>query len=265
MQSPNAEPEPYLTATLTSADSILDLSGKNPFTFLITLTLHDASAPILAYTEVYDTFFLPRSALIDVGIIFTDHKTKEEVRTCHIDSAKSPGYARKLTDKTRLLLYPGIPVKFEVPIGILSEKSTEETGMFDPWMATLAAAFSSGNVYSATLPLYRTLDWWRYAKPFEIEKDDKDNNTVPDTLKTAVEPVVDGEGDLEARYGVPVLACDQQLPIYIEGDGVVFSCVGEAMQWPADLLEKQKMNKQRRDGEEKKKAEEKRRARENAR
>jgi hypothetical protein len=46
---------------------------------------------------------------------------------------------------------------------------------------------------------------------------------------------------------------------------VVFSCVGEAMQWPADLLEKQKMNKQRRDGEEKKKAEEKRRARENAR
>jgi hypothetical protein len=262
MQSPNAEPEPYLTATLTSADSILSLSGKNPFTFLITLTLHDASVPILAYTEVYDTFFLPRSALTDFGIIFTDHKTKEEVRTCHIDSAKSPGYARKLTDKTRLLLYPEKPKVFEIPIDVLSEKDTEMG--FDPWMATLSSAFSSGNVYSATLPLYRTLDWWRYAKSSELEEDDKDNNNATDTIKTVVEPVADEEGDVEARYGVPVLAHDQQLPIYIEGDGVMLSCIGKAMEWPAELLERQKSNKQRRDGEERKKAEEKRRARENA-
>jgi hypothetical protein len=145
---------------------------------------------------------------------------------------------------------------------VLSNKDAE-TG-FNPWMATLSSAFSSGNVYSATLPLYRTLDWWRYAKPSEIEQDNRDNDNTTDTFQTAVEPTVDEEGDVEARFGVPVLAHDQQLPIYIEGDGVVFSCIGKAMEWPAELLEKQKMNKQRRDGEEKKKAEGKRRARENA-
>jgi hypothetical protein len=260
MQSPKTEPKPYLTATLTSPHTILDFSGKQPFTFLITLTLH-ASAPILAYTEVYDTFFLPRSALTDVGIIFTDHKTKEEVRICHIDSAAPPGYARALTEERKLVLRPEEAVVFEVPIDILSGKDTDTEMGFDPWMASLSSVFEDGGVYEAELPLYRTLDWWRYAKPSELEDN---NHTNTAALVSVGRDEVDGEGDVEARYGVPVLAYDQQLPIYIEGDGVVFSCVGKAMQWPAELLEKQKMNKQRRDGKEKKKAEEKRRARENA-
>jgi hypothetical protein len=58
------------------------------------------------------------------------------------------------------------------------------------------------------------------------------------------------------------LAHEKQLPIYIEGEGVVFSCIGEAMGWPAELLEKQRKNKERRDGEEKRKTEELRRGRE---
>jgi hypothetical protein len=267
MQSPNTEPEPYLTATLTSTDSILDLSGKKPFTFLITLTLHNASAPILAYTSPSSTFFLPRSALTDVGLIFTDHKINEEVKICHIDSAKSPGYARRLTDKTRLLLLPGKPEVFKIPIDVLSNKDTE-TG-FDPWMATLSSAFSSGNFYSATLPLYRTLDWWRYAKSSEFQRYHESSasslsNASDDASTGTVESVVDETSDVEARYGVPVLAYDQHLPIYIEGDGVVFSCTGKAMEWPTSLLEKQKTNKQKRDGQERKKTEELRGARENA-
>jgi hypothetical protein len=257
MQPPNPEPNPYLTATLTSPHTTLDFSSKQPFTLLITITLH-ASAPVVAYTELYDTFFLPRSALTDVGIIFTSHKTQKQIRTCHIDSAAPPGYARKLTDKTRLLLFPERSEVFEIPIDILSQKDTE-TG-FDPWMASLSSAFVDGETYEAALPFYRTLDWWRFAKPSEIEKDDKDNDETTDTS----ELVDDGEGDVEARYGVPVLPYDQQLPIYIEGDGVVFSCVGKAMQWPSSLLEKQKMNKERRDGAERKKAQELKRGRENA-
>jgi hypothetical protein len=165
MQS-TTPPTPYITAVLTSEHSILDLSGKQPLTLSITLTLH-ASAPILCYTEPCDTFFLPRNALTDVGIIFTDCKTKEEIRICHIDSVRRPGYARNLTEKTRLLLRPETPVVFDVGSNIHSDKDTE-TG-FDPWMADLGSVFESEGIYEATLPLYRTLDWWRYAKPSKHE------------------------------------------------------------------------------------------------
>jgi hypothetical protein len=254
MQS-TTTPKPYLTATLTSKHSILDLSGRQPFQLTITLTLH-ASAPILCYTEPCDTFFLPRNALTDVGIIFTDCKTKEEIRICHIDSARRPGYARMLTDKTKLLLRPEMAVVLDVGFDVLSDKSREE-GDFDPWMADIGSVFESGGIYEATLPLYRTLDWWRYAKPSELEATE---SSSMDTLdKTAARPADD---DVEARYGVPVLAHEEQLHIYIEGEGVVFSCVGEAMGWPADIKEKQRKNKERRDGEEKKKTEELRRDRE---
>jgi hypothetical protein len=256
MQS-TTTPKPYLTATLTSNDSILDLSGKQPLTLSITLTLH-ASAPILCYTEPCDTFFLSRNALTDFGIIFTDCKTKEEVRICHIDSTRRPGYARMLTEKTRLLLRPETPVVFDVGSNIHSDKDTE-TG-FDPWMADLGSVFESEGIYEATLPLYRTLDWWRYAKPSEHEA--TASSSMDTSNKTTARSADDDDDDVEAKYGVPVLAHEEQLHIYIEGEGVVFSCIGEAMEWPADITEKQRKNKERRDGEEKRKTEELRRGRE---
>jgi hypothetical protein len=254
MQS-TTTPKPYLTAILTSPHSTLDLCGKRSLTLSITLTLH-ASTPILCYTEPTDTFFLPRNALTDVGIIFTDCKTKEEIRICHIDSARRPGYARRLTDETKLLLLPETPVVFDVGFDVLSDKDRKE-GDFDAWMADVGSVFESGGVYEASLPLYRTLDWWRYAKTSELEDTESSNMDTPNN--TAASSTDD---DVEARYGVPVLAHEKQLPIYIEGEGVVFSCIGEAMGWPAELLEKQRKNKERRDGEEKRKTEELRRGRE---
>jgi hypothetical protein len=251
MQS-TTTPKPYLTATLTSKYSILDLCGKQPLILSITLTLH-ASTPILCYTEPTDTFFLPRNALTDMGIIFTDLHSKKEIKICHIDSTRHPGYARRLTDETKLLLLPETPMVFDVGFDVHSDKDREE-GDFDAWMADLGSVFESGGIYEASLPLYRTLDWWRYTEPSELQGSE--------STDTASRAVVDDTADVEAKYGVPVLPHGEQLPIYIEGEGVVFSCIGEAMGWPAELLEKQRKNKERRDGEEKRKTEELRRGRE---
>lgn len=262
---PSPDTNPYITATLASANSTLDLSGKQPFTLSITLTLH-ASAPILSYTDLHSTFFLPRNALTSLGIMFRNHHTKEEVKTVHIDSCRTPGFARRLTEISRLYLDPEKPVVFEVPFTINSEKESEE-GDFDSWFEAVTSGFEDGGVYEATLPLYRTLDWWRYAtlSDFHSISTTSTNPSILTRIKCSVNTLVGWwtrDTETEKKYGVPVLPREQQLPIYVEGEGVVFSCVGEKMVWPDELLEKQKINKERRDGEEKRKAEEKRLSRE---
>ncbi|KAH0287047.1 hypothetical protein M436DRAFT_80120 [Aureobasidium namibiae CBS 147.97] len=258
--------DPYITAVLTSSHSILDLSGKQPFTLLITLTLH-ASAPILCYTSPHSTFFLPRNALTDMGIIFRNHHTKDEIKTCHIDSCKTPGFARRLDSKTKLVLIPEEPVVYEVPFTINSDKQRDAED-FDPWFASITSGFGDGGVYEAELPLYRTIDWWRYARACDLHDTQSTESTtiasssIPARFGSVVDSVMrwwKGDIDTETKYGVPVLPHNQQLPVYTEGEGLLFSCVGENMVWPDELLEKQRINKERRDGEERRKAEQKRR------
>ena len=150
---------------------------------------------------------------------------------------------------------------FAVPFDIRSD-SEDKAGGFDSWLATITGGFEDGGVYDATLPLYRTLDWWRYAKYSEIPHDDPATTTIAAAIGSVVDSVVKRwTGDEENRYGVPVLAEDKQLPIYVEGDGVVFRCVGEKIQWPADMEEKQRVNRDRREGQERAKAGAKRIAR----
>lgn len=253
--------EPYITAILSSKNPTLDLSGKQLFSLSITLTLH-ASAPILAYTDKDDTFFLPRNALTDIGICFTDHHTKQQIQSCHIDSCRSPGYARLLDEKSRLVLMPEKPVVFEVPFTINSDKEGDAGG-FDAWFATVISGFEDAGVYEATLPMYQTLNWWRYAKASDLQLHSTKPPSFITGLRSALSSVLRWwQSDKETKYGVPVLPYEQHLPIYIEAEGVLFSCVGEAMQWPNYLEEKQRENKQRRDSEQKRIAEQKRRERE---
>lgn len=47
-------------------------------------------------------------------------------------------------------------------------------------------------------------------------------------------------GDKGGKQGVPVLPENEQLPIYIEGDGVSFSCVGKPMEWPVRTEEEER-------------------------
>lgn len=187
---PSPKSKPYITAFLTSANPILDLSGKHAFTLTITLMLH-ASAPVLCYTDIYDTFFLPRNALTDVGIIFRHHHTKEEIRLCHIDSCRTPGFARRLTEVSRLYLEPERPVVFEVPFAINSEKAREDKD-FDPWVASITSEFQDGGVYEAALPLYRTLDWWRYATSSDLHNTSTDSGTSSITarIRSAVDVMI---------------------------------------------------------------------------
>ena len=113
--------------------------------------------------------------------------------------------------------------------------------------------------------MYRTIDWWRYAKPSDLHDTSIDSADASLTarIRSAIDVVMQWwTGDAETRYGVPVLPRDKQLPIYIDGEGVLFSCVGENMVWPDELLEKQRVNRERRDGEERRKVEEKRLGRE---
>lgn len=149
---------------------------------------------------------------------------------------------------------------FEVSFAINSEKEREDED-FDPWFASITSGFADGGVYEATLPLFRTLDWWRYATFSDLHNTSTDSGTssIAARIRSAVDVMTSWwtqDTDTENKYGVPVLPHDQQLSIHIEGDGVVFSCVGEKMMWPDELLEKQRVNKERRDGEEKRKAEE---------
>jgi hypothetical protein len=163
-------------------------------------------------------------------------------------------------------LLPEKPVVFEVPFTINSDKD-REANAFDAWFATVTSGFSNGGVYSATLPLYQKLDWWRYATssdlPLQLPFTTQNSSFIITGFKSAVASILQWwQGDRENKYGVPVLPYEQQLPIYIEGEGVIFSCVGERIEWPTEILEKQRENRERRDGEQKRIAEEKRRERE---
>ena len=152
---------------------------------------------------------------------------------------------------------------FEVPFTIKSDKE-RDAGGFDAWFAMVTSGFEDAGVYEATLPMYRKLDWWRYAKASDLPL--QLPSTEPLSLITGLTSAIPSlqqyfTPNTETKYGVPVLPHEQQLPIYIEGKEVLFSCVGEGMQWPAEILKKQRENKHRRDGEERWKAEEKRRER----
>ncbi|CAD0098184.1 unnamed protein product [Aureobasidium mustum] len=225
--------EPYIAAVLGGAQTELDLSGDQPFNLSITLTLH-AKAPIICYIGEDDTFFVPRNALYDAGIIFKDDQTKQQIPSCHIDICRLTEFSgpeRPLNEHTRLYMQPEKPVVFDIRFN--STQKMGGDGNFDSKLCMATSGFRTGCTYHASLPNDRKISWWRWASFWEAEGQGQEDLVVMAGIRSGTRSVVGWwTGDKERRRGVPVLSEDNKLPIYIEGDGVVFSCVGEPMKWP---------------------------------
>ncbi|KAK5999722.1 hypothetical protein QM012_005128 [Aureobasidium pullulans] len=154
--------KPHITAVLTNPQTELDLSGNKPFSLTITLTLH-AKAPILCYIGEDDTFFLPHLALHDVGIIFADLHTKQQISSSHLDICRitvfGSGPSRPLDEHSRLYMQPRRPLIFEVPFTGHKNKGCGRN--FHPSFYMATSGFETGHTYEATLPADRKISWWR--------------------------------------------------------------------------------------------------------
>ncbi|KAG9663060.1 hypothetical protein KCU64_g1563, partial [Aureobasidium melanogenum] len=232
MQS--AGSEPYITAVLTGAQTELDLSGNNPFSLTISLTLH-AKAPIICYIGEDNTFFLPQLALHAVGIIFQDVQTEQQISSSHLDICRvtdfQSGPARPLNEHTRLYMHPGKPVIFDIPFS--SPRKKQGIGGFDLHFSMVTQGFRTGHTYHASLPTDRKISWWRWANFWEAEEQRQEDFVIMAALRSGIRSAVDWWTDREERkQGVSVLPENEQLPIHVQGNGVVFPCVGKSMEWP---------------------------------
>ncbi|KAH0274758.1 hypothetical protein KCU91_g5048, partial [Aureobasidium melanogenum] len=239
MQSARAEP--YITAVLTGSQTELDLSGDQPFNLSITLTLH-ANAPVICYAGDDNAFFRLPHALHNVGIVFTDQRTHEQIGTSQVACTgfmDEPGPGRILDSTSRLFLQPNTPVVFEIPFNGTRHKQGDS--FFDLHLYMVAHGFETGGTYRAALPTDRKLSWWRWAKSWEAEDQEPESSAlisgVRSTIKSAVTWFTD---DQESKHRVPVLSENEQLPISIEGDGLIFSCVGKPMEWPLRTEEEER-------------------------
>lgn len=239
MQS--AKSEPYITAVLCGAQAELDLSGQQPFNLSISLTLH-AKAPVICYIDAEDTFFIRRNALHQIGILFRDqHTNKLQERTeracTGFMAPQNP--ERPLAEWSRLYLSPNEPVQFEVLF--TGHKDGGCGRSFSPGFYMATCEFKTGRSYEATLPPDRRISWWRWAKSWEAEGQGHEISAITSALRSCVRHTVSlWTGDRERTQGVPVLPENEQLPIYIEGDGVIFLCVGKPMKWPLRTEEEER-------------------------
>ncbi|CAD0090799.1 unnamed protein product, partial [Aureobasidium vineae] len=223
MQSTRSEP--YITAVLHGAQTELDLSGSNSFSLTISLTLH-AEAPVICYLGDDDNFFVSDNALADVGIVL-------------------------LSSESGLHLKPNIPITFDIPFNGSKQKQGDSS--FDIRLYMVAHGFETGGTYEAALQTGRKIFWWRYASFWETEGQQREVSAITAGVRAAVKSAVSWwTGDKECEQGVPVLPREQQMPIYIEGENVVFSCVGKLMEWPIpDEEAERKMAGERREVKEK--------------
>lgn len=142
-----------------------------------------------------------------------------------------PGPTRLLDSSSGLYLQPNTPIVFDIPFNDTRHKHHDT--FCDLRLYMVAHGFETGGTYKAALPTDRKLSWWRWANSWEIAEQGPESSTMMAAMKSTVKQAITWwTGDNEAKQGVPVLPENEQLPIYIEGDGVVFSCVGKSMQWP---------------------------------
>ncbi|KAG9949361.1 hypothetical protein KCU85_g4338, partial [Aureobasidium melanogenum] len=216
---------PYIIAVLSGAQTELDLSGDRPFSLSITLTLH-AEAPIFCYIGDDNAFFRLPHALHDVGIEFTDQRTHKQIGTSQVACTgfmDEPGPGRILDSSSGLFLQPKSPVVFDIPFNGTRYKQGDN--FFDLHLYMVSHGFEAGGTYKAALPTDRKLSWWRWAKSWEAEDQEPESSAL-----------MSGEG----KQRVPVLSENEQLPIYIEGDGLIFSCIGKPMEWPLRTEEEER-------------------------
>jgi hypothetical protein len=187
---------PYLTAVLRAPVPELDLSGSQPFSLELVVTLY-ASKPILLYTA--DTFLSPPAALRQGGIIFVRQQSdsKPEPRST-IDVNRGHGPDRPWSPNNLLTLEPETPARIQIPFNSRSPSIASQGGHFDfrLWMST--ATFQTGIAYKAVLPSAVKVSWWRWA--------------------------TQGEGN--DSESVPVLPEEEQLAVYVVDDDATFTCVG---------------------------------------
>ncbi|KAG9984867.1 major facilitator superfamily transporter, partial [Aureobasidium melanogenum] len=224
MQSTRSEL--YIMTVLIGAQTELDLSGDQPFNLSITLTLH-AKAPVICYIDPEDTFFIRRNALHSVGIRFRDQRTnkiQERTERACTGYMETPNPVRPLGGWSRLYLSPGKPMVFEVAFTGHKDRGCGRS--FNPSFYMATCGFKAGRTYEATLPTDRKISWWRWASFWEAEGQGQEASAITSVLWSIVRSGVSWwTGDKERTQGVPVLPENEQLPIYIQGDSVVFSCV----------------------------------------
>lgn len=221
--------EPYLTAELLAPQAELDMSGKTPFRLQIAVTLH-AQNPAICYFK--DTFLWPQTALREPGIKFVKQGGDDKpIPRSYVSVCTFGGINRPWNPECCLFLTPGEPVLIDVPFGSLKPAAEQEEG-FNLRMCLTTSGLETGCSYEAALPGTTKISWWRWASQDEVKK------------RVQVKPRTSFAASIGARFWttnkdddedvVPVLPEEQQLPVVVSGDEVVFACVGEPVKWPGD-------------------------------
>ncbi|THY43693.1 hypothetical protein D6C99_07004 [Aureobasidium pullulans] len=220
MQSTRSEP--YLTAELRGGQTEFDLSGTIRFNLTLAITLH-AKAPILICEE--GTFLQHNRALEDIGIVFTNRDTGKS----HTGSYVCRLYECGPPTTPKTLLEPGKTVLSNIQFNGHPEKI--KTRGFDMILIFNIGGFEIGCTFEGHLPVGQNIKYWRWATSEECEPP---ASWVSSTIKATIQPAMTWwSGDQGHRKGASLPLEKQPLPIYIKGDGVVFTCTGTKMEMPA--------------------------------
>ncbi|THY02409.1 hypothetical protein D6D01_10296 [Aureobasidium pullulans] len=220
MQSTRAEP--YLTAELRCDQTEFDLSGATRFKLTLAITLH-ARAPVLICEE--GTFIQQNRALEDIGIFFTNRDTGE----LHTGSYVCRIYECGPPTTPQTLLEPGKTVLTNIQFNGYPEKIKDRG--FDMMLIFNTAGFETGCTFEGQLPAGQSIRYWRWASSEECGPP---VSSVSSTIKATVQSAMTWwNGDQGHGRGASLPLEMELLPIYIEGDGVVFTCVGKKIEMPA--------------------------------
>lgn len=219
--------EPYLTAELLAPQAELDTSGKTPFRLQISVTLR-AQNPAICYFK--DTFLWPQTALREPGIKFVKQGGDgEPIPRSYVSVCTFGETNRPWDPKCCLFLIPGEPLIIDIPFGSFDPAAKQEEG-FNLRMCFTTSGLETGCSYEAALPGPTKISWWRWATKDEVVR------------RVQVKPRTSFAASIGARLWmtnkndeedvVPIAPEEQQLPVLISGDKVVFACVGEPVTWP---------------------------------
>lgn len=216
MQEKNAE-DTYIEVSIRAIPEQLDLSGLQPFSLQLHVTLRHASKPILLYKQ--DTIFELSTALHEGGIEFypcgdvnnEDSKPvgRGTIHICVFGGASRPYYEGYL-----LFLEPDTPKVINLPFRDLEFN---------------AEGLETGGMYEAVVPAGHEATWWRRATLDEVRNGTPRECREPYAISKVLSNLRKWWTQNYDVKNVPTLPEEERLPIRQAAEkGAIFDCVGDA-------------------------------------
>ena len=203
----------YIEVSIRAIPEQLDMSGLQPFSLQLHVTLRHAPKPILLYKE--NTILQYSTAIHEGGIDFLpceDRKTEDSkpVGRATINILRISGPWRPPDKSCLLFLEPDTPKVIDIPF---HDRQFDTDGL------------ETGETYKAVVPAGHKVTWWRWATLAEVRNGMPRECQEPSIISTFLSNVKKWWTKNYDVEGVPVLPKEERLSIRQAGNGAIFNCV----------------------------------------